>query len=140
MALSSAERSGRVRPSGVPTSISKASSAGNIGLTPSAILKVSSISGGKVAALTSRKCGRNRTRSSCSRPVCQGKPLGPGVRTKAKARSPIKPDEGLRHLLARHTLDWVATGGLDGADPFHADPPMRPDEPRLLLGDDDRVP
>src|SRR6266480_4334267 len=127
MALSSGERSGRVRPSGVPTSISKASSAGNIGLTPGAILKASSISGGNVVAPPSRKCGRNRTRSSCSRPVCQGKPLGPDVADESKsavAHQPGKADEGVRHLLARHALDWIATDGLDGADPFHA-PPMR---------------
>src|SRR6266550_7375619 len=50
----------------------------------------------------------------------------------AVAHQPSKADEGVRHLLARHALDWIATDGLDGADPFHADPPMRPGEPSLV--------
>src|SRR6266498_845620 len=69
--------SGSIRPSGVVTSISKAPSAGNIGLTPGAILKVSSISGGKVAAPPSRKCGARRS-SEGFLPACSPVAIRPG--------------------------------------------------------------
>src|SRR5262249_14976289 len=53
-------------------------------------------------------------------------------RKSAVAHQPSKADEGVRPLLTRHALDWIATDGLDGADPFHADPPVRPGEPSLV--------
>src|SRR6266480_1649641 len=68
-------------------------------------------------------------------PGVPGEALGPRRADESKsavAHQPGKADEGLRHLLARHALDWIATDGLDGADPFHADPPMRPGEPSLV--------
>src|SRR5262249_46072681 len=111
MALSSGERRGKVRPSGVPTSTSKASSAGNIGFTPGAIFKLSLIFGGNVVPPPSRKA------------------FGPRGGEKKKGGAPNEPgkaDEGLSSFFPRHALDRVATDGLDGADPFHADPPIPP--------------
>jgi hypothetical protein len=71
---------------------------------------------------------------SCSRTFQIPSVPGLSIAWRGRAATPrgLSISEGLRHLLARHTLDWVATDGLDGADPFHADPPMRPGEPPLI--------
>src|SRR5262245_31955840 len=53
--------------------------------------------------------------------------LGPRRADESKsavAHQPGKAYEGLRHVLARHALDGVATDGLDGADPFQVYPRM----------------
>src|SRR5260221_12327679 len=51
------------------------------------------------------------------RPLPLGRP--PSRRSKsAVAHQSSKADEGLRHILASHTFNGVATDGLDGANPF----------------------
>src|SRR5258707_3582947 len=68
-------------------------------------------------------------------PGVPGEALGPRRADESKsavAHQPGKADEGLRHVLARHALDGVATDGLDGADPFHVYPRMTSGEPPLI--------
>src|SRR5262249_5875168 len=62
-------------------------------------------------------------------PGVPGEALGPRCADESKsavAHEPGKADKGLPYFFARHALDGVATDGLDGADPFHADPSIPP--------------
>src|SRR5262245_9349029 len=68
-------------------------------------------------------------------PGVPGETLGPRRADESKsavAHKPGKADEGLRHVLASHALDGVATDGLDGADLFHVYPRTTPGAPPLI--------